>query len=267
MRVADSRFLPLCARVGAPMTPRLMLPLVLLALAAARLHAEPIPDCDGIMLPRQRVNLSIAVEARLRELRVEEGQKVKRGDVLGILYTEAEELDTNRAAAQLKKADFLFKSKTRLKETKSVAEIEMIGAEVDLELAKIELERAQAILRDKTLAAPWDGIVLRLQKSAGETVNRGDKVIELIDYSTIYVDVYLDAKFLAAVKTGQRAKVMGDAIGREPALATIVMVDPVVEPGSGLSRVRLQMPNPDLRIPTGLPVRVQFEPPGLAARQ
>jgi RND family efflux transporter MFP subunit len=225
-----------------------------------------VPEADGIMLPRHRVNLSIAVEARLRELYVAEGQRVKRGDALAILYTEAEELDTSRAEAQLKKADFLFKSKTRLKETKSLAEVEMIGAEVDLELAKIERERAQAILRDKTLAAPWEGIVLRVLKSAGETVNRGEKVIELIDYSTIYVDVYLDAKYLAAVKPGQEARVSGEAIGREPVAATVAMVDPVVEPGSGLSRVRLQMSNADLRIPTGLPVKVRFGPAALAQK-
>ncbi len=240
--------------------------LVLLALAIHPLAAEPIPEADGIMLPRHRVNLSIAVEARLREVSVEEGQKVKRGDVLGILYTESEELDTSRAAAQLKKADFHFKSKAKLKETKSLAEVEMLGAEVDLELAKIEVERSQAVLRDKTLAAPWDGIVLRVLKSAGETVNRGEKVIELIDYSTIYVDVYLDAKHLASVKPGQEAKVTGEAIGPAKATATVLMVDPIVEPGSGLSRVRLKMENADLRIPTGLPVKVQFAPSELAAR-
>ena len=241
--------------------------LVLLIAPLAGAEDLVLPEADGIMLPRHRVNLSIAVEARLRELYVSEGQLVKRGDPLAILYTEAEVLDTSRAGAQLKKADFLFKSKARLKETKSLAEVEMIGAEVDLELAKIELERSQAILRDKTLAAPWDGIVLRVLKSAGETVNRGEKVIELIDYSTIYVDVYLDAKFLTAVKPGQEAQVSGEAIGGEPVSATVLMVDPVIEPGSGLSRVRLQMCNADLRIPTGLPVKVRFAPAGFAVRK
>ena len=85
-------------------------------------------------------------------------------------------------------------------------------------------------------------------------------MIELIDYSTIYVDVYLDAQYLAAVKQGQRASVAGDAVGTSPVTATVSMIDPVVEPGSGLCRVRLEMGNPDLRIATGLPVRVRFEP-------
>ncbi len=226
-----------------------------------------MPEADGIMLPRNRVNLSLPIEARVREMRVEEGQTVHKGEVLAILYTEAEELDQDRAAAQLKKAEFQYTSKARLKESKSVAEQEMIGAEVDLELARIELDRARAGLRDKTLTAPWDGQVLRQYKSAGETVNRGEKLIELIDYSTIYVDVYLDAKFLTTVKQGQKAKVSSEAVGATPALATVLMVDPVVEPGSGLSRVRLQMGNPNLRIPTGLPVKVLFEPAELAVRK
>ncbi len=228
------------------------------------LSGPPVPLADGIMLPRNRANLSIPVEARVRELRVEEGQTVRKGDVLAILYTESEELACERAAAQLKRAEFIHRSKLKLKETNGVAELELIGAEVDLELARIELRRSKAELRDKTLTAPWDGQVLRLLKSAGETANRGEKIVELIDYSTIYVDVYLDARHMNAVRPGQQAQVSGEALGPHPAVAMALMVDPVVEPGSGLTRVRLQMPNLDLRIPTGLPVKVQFGSPGLA---
>ena len=228
---------------------------------------EPVvPEVDGIMLPRHRANLSIAIEARVREVRAEEGQTVRKGDVLAVLYTEAEELECNRAEAQIKKADFTYQSKLRLKKANGVAELEVVGAEADLEMARIELARAQANLRDKTLTAPWDGRILRVGKSTGETVNRAEKVIEIIDYSTIYVDVYLDAKFLRGVRAGQKAEVSGEAIGASPKLAHVFIVDPVIEPGSGLSRVRLQMENADLRIPTGLPVRVKFEPVGLAFR-
>lgn len=239
------------------MTPR-TLPLIALAFTRTLAAELAVPEADGIMLPRNRVNLGLPVEARVREVRVAEGQTVRKGDVLAILYTESEELARDHAAAQLRKAEFTFRSKQKLKDSNTVSEIEMVGAEADLDLAKIALKRAEADLRDKTLTAPWDGRVLRVLKSAGETVNRGEKVIELIDYSTIHVDVYLDARFLAAVRQGEKARVSGEAIGSAPAEATVVMVDPVVEPGSGLCRVRLEMPNADLRIATGLPVKVQF---------
>jgi RND family efflux transporter MFP subunit len=225
-----------------------------------------VPEAEGIMLPRHRAQLSVALEARVREVRVEEGQTVRQGDVLAILYTEAEQLDCARAEAQIKKADFHYQSKLQLKRKAGVSELEVVGAEADLEVARIELQRAQANLRDKTLTAPWAGRVLRVLKSTGETVNRAEKLIELIDHSTILVDVYLDARYLRGVRVGQKAEVRGEAIGAQAVEAAVSIVDPVVEPGSGLSRVRLQMPNADLRIPTGLPVRVKFAPAGLAAR-
>lgn len=232
--------------------------LLLLALVFTHAGLAAALEADGILLPRHRVNLGLHVEARVREVRVEEGQSVRKGDVLAILYTESEELARDHAAAQLRKAEFAFRSKQKLMESRTVSEIEMVGAEADLDLAKIALRRAEADLRDKTLTAPWDGRVLRIFKTTGEPVNRGEKVIELIDYSTIHVDVYLEARHLAAVQSGESAAVSGEAIGAAEAEAKVVMVDPVVEPGSGLCRVRLELANPGLRIPTGLPVKVRF---------
>jgi RND family efflux transporter MFP subunit len=250
------------------MTPRVFLLTTICLHTTVALAGEPaVPEAEGILLPRNRVNLGLPVEARVREVRVEEGQSVRKGDALAVLYTESEELARDHAAAQLRKAEFTYRSKLKLKESNTVSEIEMVGAEADLDLAKIALKRAEADLRDKTLIAPWNGRVLRVLKSAGETVNRGEKVIELIDYSTIHVDVYLEAKFLTAVQQGQKACISGEAIGADPVGATVMMVDPVVEPGSGLSRVRLEMSNPGLRIPTGLPVKVQFgAPPSTAGK-
>ena len=214
-------------------------------LAPFALHGgvPPVPEVEGIMLPRRRVNLSISVEARLREVSVEEGRAVRKGDALAVLYTEAEELDCSRAAAQLKKADFICQSKLKLKQTSGVSELEVVGAEADREIAKIEVERAKANLRDKTLTAPWDGRILRVLKSAGETVNRAEKVIEMIDYSTIYVDVYLDAKFLGEVARGQSASVSGEAIGAQAKAASVFMVDPVIEPAPLAARAAPRLPS------------------------
>jgi multidrug efflux pump subunit AcrA (membrane-fusion protein) len=154
-----------------PRTLALLLALIALCIPAPITRAGPpptgaakaVPETDGIMLPRHRVNLSLLTEARIREMAAEEGKRVKQGEALSILYTEVEELERDRATAQFKKADIVYKSKLRLKETKSVT-------------------------------------------------------------------------------------------------ATVLMIDPVLKPGSGPCRMRLEMPNPELRIATGLPVRVRFEP-------
>jgi multidrug efflux pump subunit AcrA (membrane-fusion protein) len=41
---------------------------------------------EGILLPRNRVNLGLPIEARVREMRVEEGQTVHKGEVLSFAF-------------------------------------------------------------------------------------------------------------------------------------------------------------------------------------
>jgi membrane fusion protein (multidrug efflux system) len=162
----------------------------------------------------------------------------------------------------LKKAEFQYDSKLGLKAKngQAISEAEVVAAEVDRDVARIDLKRYGSVLRDKTLVAPWKGRVLRVFKGLGETVNRGEKVVELVDLSSVYVDVYVQAALLGAIQTGQTAQISGEALPGKTLRAVVAMVDPVVDPGSGLSRVRLTAPNPQGEITTGLPVRVRFLP-------
>jgi membrane fusion protein (multidrug efflux system) len=230
--------------------------------------AQELPELVGISLPRQRVSLSLPMEARLSRLWVEEGQSVEADQTLAILYSESEELDRDRVAAVLKKAEFQYDSKLGLKSKngQAISEAEVVAAEAERDVARIDLKRYRSVLRDKTLVAPWQGRVLRVFKGVGETVNRGEKVVELVDLSSVYVDVYVQAALLGAIQTGQTAQISGEALPGKTLQATVAMVDPVVDPGSGLSRVRLSAPNPQGEITTGLPVPVRFLPMEKTAR-
>jgi membrane fusion protein (multidrug efflux system) len=229
---------------------------------------QELPELVGISLPKQRVSLSLPMEARLSRLCVEEGQAVAADQTLAILYSETEELERDRVAAVLRKAEFQYDSKLALKSKngQAISEAEVVAAEAERDVARIDLKRFASALRDKTLVAPWQGRVLRVFKGVGETVNRGEKVLELVDLSSVYVDVYVQAALLGAIQAGQTAQISGEALPGKNLQAVVAIVDPVVDPGSGLSRVRLAAPNPRGEITTGLPVRVRFLPMEKTAR-
>ncbi|MEY5008940.1 MAG: hypothetical protein RLZZ253_79 [Verrucomicrobiota bacterium] len=220
--------------------------------------AEESLEVDGITLPRQRVSLSLPMEARVARVLVEEGQGVVEGQTLAVLYSATEELDCQRAEALLKRAEFQYESKRKLKVGQGISDSEMVGAEADREVARIELGRCRAVLRDKTLVAPWGGKVLRVLKGVGETVNRGEKVVELVDLSSVNVDVYVEAGKLGRVREGQEAELTGEGSPKGGVKGVVRMVDPVVDPGSGLSRVRLLVGNGEGQVLAGMPVRVRF---------
>lgn len=231
--------------------------LVLVATAISS-PADPL-EAEGIVLPSRSVSLSLPVEAILREVRVPEGAIVKKGDSLAILYSPVESLEKERTAKQLELAEFLLQNSEKLRANAIISEEAARQKTIDCDVARIEAKRAEAVLSDKTLFAPFDGFILRIHKEAGETVGRVDKIIDIVDLRTLHVDTFLEGEWIGKINVSTAAFVDIPPLGLEKLPVRIDMIDPVVDPGSGLFRVRLILPNPDMSIRSGLPAKVHFE--------
>lgn len=214
---------------------------------------------DGLILPSRSVSLSLPVEAVLRELKVQEGALVLKGDILAILYSPVESLEKERAAKQLDLAEFMLGNSEKLRSNAIISEEAARQKKLDCDIARIEARRAEAVLHEKTLYAPFDGFVLRILKEPGETVGRVDKVIDIVDIKTLHADAYLEGEWKERLNEKTKATLEIPSMGGKKIPASIGMVDPVVDPSSGLFRVRLLVPNPDMSIPSGIPAKVTFE--------
>jgi RND family efflux transporter MFP subunit len=214
---------------------------------------------EGLILPSRSVSLSLPVEAVLRELKVQEGALVLKGDILAILYSPVESLEKERAAKQLDLAEFMLGNSEKLRSNAIISEEAARQKKLDCDIARIEARRAEAVLHEKTLYAPFDGFVLRILKEPGETVGRVDKVIDIVDIKTLHADAYLEGQWKEHLNEKTKSTLKIPSMGGKKISATIGMVDPVVDPSSGLFRVRLLVPNPDMSIPSGIPAKITFE--------
>ena len=214
---------------------------------------------EGLILPSRSVSLSLPVEAVLRELKVQEGALVLKGDILAILYSPVESLEKERAAKQLDLAEFMLGNSEKLRSNAIISEEAARQKKLDCDIARIEARRAEAVLHEKTLYAPFDGFVLRILKEPGETVGRVDKVIDIVDIKTLHADAYLEGEWKEHLNEKTKSTLEIPSMGGKKISATIGMVDPVVDPSSGLFRVRLLVPNPDMSIPSGIPAKITFE--------
>lgn len=227
-------------------------------------HADagpPLPtaiEADAVLLPSRSVRLSLPIEATLREMRAKEGDFVKQGDVLAILYTPSEALDRDRSVKELELAHYRLKVSERLRSDAIVSEEQAREKQIDHDVATLAVQRAQAILAEKTLVAPFDGCVLRVFKEQGETVARVEKIVELVDFSTLHAESYLESPWLGIIRRGSLAQVQIPQLGEGTRDAIVENVDPVADPASGLFRVRLVIDNVDYSIPSGVPARVRF---------
>jgi HlyD family secretion protein len=77
---------------------------------------------------------------------------------------------------------------------------------------KIENKREylQLVLADHTINAPVDGVVVEKFISAGETVFPGTALVDILDRSSLYVEVFIEEREMAGLKLNQAAAVRVD---------------------------------------------------------
>ncbi len=170
----------------------------------------------------QRVDLTIPVEGIVSKVRVNTGQKVKKGQVLveldkRIVRANLRQAKANVAGLQasyketkreLERAKELYERTVLSDHDLQVAKNNEVIAKSKLELAKSNYVKAQVELEYASLRAPFDSIILR------RSVEVGKAIIKLQSYDTL-ITLASSEKYLAsaALTQSQSALVnIGDTV-------------------------------------------------------
>ncbi|MCB1691979.1 MAG: efflux RND transporter periplasmic adaptor subunit [Pseudomonadales bacterium] len=261
--------------------------LVLAALFPFSLDAaqadDDFPALDCVLNPNEVVDVSSPVPGVVDEVLVERSDYVSKGQVVARLAAGVEKagVELARARARLdpeinagevnlaydkkrkERIDSLYGKKVVSAENKEDAEREAqlsvwrLQQAMDLKrVREYELKRAEELLAQKTIKATIDGFVVQRFKSKGEYVE-DQPIVRVAQLDPLRVEAIVPMQYFGAIKPGMRARVHpeSDAGGHE---ASVTVVDPVGDPGSGTFGVRLEMPNPDFSIPAGSRCEMKF---------
>jgi len=132
------------------------------------------------------VDVSFLVGGRLVELNLPEGKQIKKGQVIARLDPEPFERAVRMAEVKVKQAELELK-RVKAIATKGIgSEKSVDNAQVNFELAQIELENAKANLEYSVLSAPFDALVSkRLIENKG-FIKTGAAIARLQDLSRIH---------------------------------------------------------------------------------
>ncbi len=268
---------------------------LLLALACAATPAsaqQPPPrllsegGVRGVTQCLRDLSLGFPVSGRIAALPVQEGSVVKAGDVLANFELVAEELEVERrrlvwqseaelraaiaraatAATQASAARAIFS------QNRGISREELENKELASALAAAEVQRlrnaklveqvdyrtAQEMVARRILRAPSPGVVTRIIRHAGESVQINETAIRLCDLSKILFVVNVPIAALGGLEAGAPARVMVQA-GAEPVAVEgrVIFVSPVVDAASGLAEVKVELePNLAAGIRPGLQARL-----------
>jgi cobalt-zinc-cadmium efflux system membrane fusion protein len=204
------------------------------------------------------------------------GDTVKKGDLLAVVESQAlADLKSDYLAAQtrLQLAQSTFDREKRLWEDKispqqdylasrtALAEAEITHRTVAQKLLALGLSRAsvnqpsrEALTRFE-IRAPIDGVVIEKHLAVGEAVGADSTIFVIADLSSVWAEMTVYPKDLAAVKLGQKVTVKASALNAE-ATGTISYVGSLVGEQTRSAKARVTLKNPEQSWRPGLFVTI-----------
>ncbi|MDQ1096886.1 MULTISPECIES: efflux RND transporter periplasmic adaptor subunit [Chryseobacterium] len=133
------------------------------------------------------IELRAQEKGYIQSIYVDEGQSVKKGQLLFKIMPNLYESDVNRARAEAKYAEIEYQNTKNLSDKNIVAPQEMAMAKARYDKAKAELASTDTHLKFTEIRAPFSGIVGKLHVRKGSLVDDGELITELSDNSKMWV--------------------------------------------------------------------------------
>jgi len=190
--------------------------------------------------PERRADLQAEVSALVQQVLKENGDSVRRGDLL-VRLDDTSIRDTltaadaaERAAEQaLAQGERQFQRMSTLRQTGIVTIDQFEDAETkrntersDLEAAKTRVVTARQQLERTEVRAPFDGIVSDRKVSAGDTAQIGKELVNVIDPHSLRFEGLVSADSIGEVKAGQRVMFRIHGFADRQFLGKITRVNP-----------------------------------------
>ncbi len=193
----------------------------------------------------------------ITQLRVEEGDRVREGQVLVRLQDEEQKSELARIESQLEKARREFRRQENLFAKKLVSEQAMNDATYQVEQLELALEDAKRNLGYTEVRAPISGTITGRHVNHGDQITVNQHLFDLVDFDTIVARVYVPEKELARLRVSQAARLYSASIGGGARTGEVIRIAPIVDPASGTVKATVGIPGNQGLLP-GMYVEVEL---------
>jgi RND family efflux transporter MFP subunit len=264
---------------------------------ASNTAASSMLTASGYVVAQRQAAVSSKATGRLVYLGVEEGDRVKEGDILGRVESEDVEAELARmeanvdvatgqrstAAARLKEAQLTFARVEDLLKRKLVSQAEYDNAEAALRVAEAERDQADAGLvaaaaavraarvavENTRIRAPFDGTVLTKTADVGEMVapfgsaqSARGAVVTMADMESLEVEADVSESNIQRIRVGAPTEIVLDAYPSYRYTGRVKKIVPTADRAKATVMTKVEFVNRDERVLPEMSAKVMFHEPG-----
>jgi RND family efflux transporter MFP subunit len=161
----------------------------------------------GTVRAATRAVLSFKVSGPLVALPVEEGQHVKKGDLIAQIEKRDFKTALEQAVARNREAEQQFRRYKELYAKRQVSKADFDRYRAARDVSRAELEDARNALKDTSLRAPFDGVIAKRYVENHQKVQAKEPIVNLQDISEIEVLVNVPELMMAGFKSNNHCKI------------------------------------------------------------
>ena len=208
---------------------------------------------SGTIEPLQTIPMSFEGVGTVQNVFVQEGDVVKKGQVLAIL-DKADDINMSRAAvAKYKQAKDAYNRMKEIHDNGSLSEIKWVEMESTLEQAQSSVAMAKNNLNKCALYSPDNGIIGSRNIEPGmSALGNPISPLELVKIESVYVKISVPENEIGKIKKGLKATFKVSALENKIFEGVITNVGVVADQISRTYEVKMLVKNPGLLLKPGM---------------
>jgi RND family efflux transporter MFP subunit len=256
--------------------------------------AGAVLNASGYVTARRRATVSSKVTGKVLEVFVEEGDLVRKGQILAKLdasqiraslaVSEAQLETSRRGAAEdearLREAELTLARREQLVKENVISKSELDSARAEVESLKARIAVAQQQVKvseslvnqhktdlvDMDVRAPFDGVAISKDAQPGEMISpvsagggfTRSGIATIVDMSSLEIEVDVSESYIGRVRPGQPIEAVLDAYPEWRIPAHVITTVPTADRQKATVRVRIGFDQLDPRILPDMGVKVSF---------
>ena len=221
---------------------------------------------SGALEPKMRTTVGAPMAEQLIEMYVNEGDRVQQGQPLAkfkdqVLQAAAtyahtdvatQRMNVRVAEAESARAVALFTEGAIAQRDRDNALAALEGAHSRLSLAVSQAANAEDRLRSATVTASAAGVVSKRYVQAGDRVDNGKPILELVDTRVLQLSASVPTEWLAELRVGRPVTLTVAQMDSARVAGRISRINPTADPATRQIQIYVDVPNPRETLVGGL---------------